>query len=173
ALLHLLSWLPLRLLHALAVPLAWLMRFLPWRGHAVVRTNLKLCFPELDEAARERLYRRHLVEMMRLVLESGAVWYWSRARLQRHVRQVDGWAQVERAAARGKGVLLVGAHFGNWEVLPLWVSLQRPFTALYKAPRQAGLDQRVTASRQRFGARLIASGSPAMRRLLAGLRRGE
>lgn len=173
ALLHLLSWLPLRLLHGLAVPLAWIARLLPWRGHAVVRSNLALCFPDMDQAKRERLYRRHLVEMMRLVLESGAVWFWPRDRLQRHVRRVDGWDQVLAAADRGKGVLLVGAHFGNWEILPLWVSMQVPFTALYKAPRQPGFDERVTNSRQRFGARLIASGSPAMRRLLAGLRRGE
>lgn len=173
ALLHLLSWLPLPLLHYLAVPLAWIARWLPWRGHAVVRTNLALCFPEMDAAGRERLYRRHLVQMMRLVLESGAVWYWSGDRLQRHVRFVEGWEDVLRAAGRGKGVLFVGAHLGNWEILPLWLSMQEPLTALYKAPRQPGLDRRVTNSRQRFGAHLVASGSPAMRRLLAGLKRGE
>lgn len=173
ALLHLLSWLPLPLLYRAAVPLAWLARIMPWRGHAVVRTNLAICFPELDEPGRERLYRRHLVEMMRLVLESGAIWYWPGDRLQRHVRRVDGWETIARAADRGKGVLLVGAHFGNWEILPLWLSLQGPMTALYKAPRQAGFDRRVTHSRERFGARLVASGSPAMRKLIAGLRRGE
>jgi len=172
-LLRVLSRLPLPLLHRLAVPLAWIARFMPWRGHAVVRTNLAICFPDLGEAERERLYRRHLVEMMRLVLESGAVWYWPVDRLQRHVRQVDGWDDVVRTADRGKGVLLVGAHFGNWEILPLWVSLQQPITALYKAPRQAGFDRRVTQSRERFGARLVASGSPAMRKLIVGLKRGE
>lgn len=173
ALLRLLSWLPLPLLHRLAVPLAWAARFTPWRGHAVVRTNLAICFPELGSAQRERLHRRHLVEMMRLVLESGAVWFWPGDRLQRHVREVDGWEHVVRAADRSEGVLLVGAHFGNWEILPLWLSLKGPITALYKAPRQAGFDRRVTASRERFGARLVASGSPAMRKLIAGLRRGE
>ncbi|WP_376693639.1 lysophospholipid acyltransferase family protein [Wenzhouxiangella sp. EGI_FJ10409] len=173
SLLRLLSWLPLGLLHRLAVPLAWVARFMPWRGHAVIRTNLAMCFPELDESGRERLYRRHLVEMMRLVLESGAVWYWPAGRLERHVVQVDGWESVARAARQGKGILMVGAHIGNWEILPLWLSLRGPITALYKAPRQAGFDQRVTQSRERFGARLVASGSPAMRRLIAGLRRGE
>lgn len=172
-LLRLLSWLPLRLLHGLAVPLAWLARWMPWRGHAVARTNLAICFPDMSEREREQLYREHLREMMRLVLESGAVWFWSGQRLQRHVRQVDGWENVARAADSGRGVLLVGAHFGNWEILPLWVSLQREFTALYKAPRQAEYDRQITRSRERFGAHLVASGSPAMRRLLAGLRRGE
>jgi KDO2-lipid IV(A) lauroyltransferase len=173
ALLRLLSWLPLRLLHALAVPLAWMVCWMPWRGHAVVETNLTICFPELDSAQRKRLHRRHLTDMLRLVLESGAVWCWQSERLTQHVRQVDGWESVIRAAQKGRGVLLVGAHLGNWEIMPLWVSLQSDFTALYKAPRQPEFDRAVTASRERFGARLVASGSPAMRRLLAGLRRGE
>jgi Kdo2-lipid IVA lauroyltransferase/acyltransferase len=74
---------------------------------------------------------------------------------------------------RGKGVLLVGAHIGNWEILPLFVCTRTPLAALYKAPRRKDLDAAVTQSRSRFGARLIASGSPAMRQMLASLRRGE
>src|SRR5699024_11506526 len=34
------------------------------------------------------------------------------------------WEDVLRAADHGRGVLLVGAHLGNWEILPLWISLQ-------------------------------------------------
>lgn len=173
ALLSLLSWLPLPLLYRAAAPLAWIARRVPWRGHAIVRKNLELCFPELDAADRERIYRQHLVEMMRVVLESGAVWYWPGERIEANVREVEGWDAVEAAAKRGKGVLVVGAHIGNWEILPLWISLQGPLTALYKAPKQPGFDRRITDSRQRFGARLVASGSPAMRRLIGGLRQGE
>jgi Kdo2-lipid IVA lauroyltransferase/acyltransferase len=172
-LLRLLALMPLKLLHALAVPLGWLAWKLPWRKHAVIDLNLAHCFPQIDDSERRTLHRQHLVEMMRLALESGAVWYWSRRRLFRHVVSVEGWEAVEERMARGKGVLMVGAHFGNWEVLPLFVSARIPFVALYKAPKRADLDAAVTASRSRFGAQLIASGSPAMRQMLAALRRGE
>src|SRR5690625_7718147 len=89
--LHILALLPLWLLHALAVPLALVLRFMAWRGHVIVRTNLALCFPELDEKKRARLYRRHRTEMARLVLESGAVWCSTAERLKRHVRSDEGW----------------------------------------------------------------------------------
>lgn len=173
ALLRLLSWVPLRVLHALAVPAGVVMRRLPWRGHAIVRTNLELCFPELDADERESLYRRHLVETMKLAMESGAVSCWSARKLERHVRSVSGWEQAVRSIDGKRGVILVGAHFGNWEVLPLWLSIRRPLTALYKAPKQPELDRLITTTRSRFGSRMIASGSPSMRRMLAALRNGE
>jgi len=173
ALLRLLSWLPLPLLHYLAVPLGWSMRLLPWRGHAVTRTNLALCFPELGAREREQLYRRHLIESVRLALESGAVSFWSANRIRRHVRSVEGWEETRALIESGRGVIVVGAHFGNWEILPLWLSIHTPLTALYKAPKQADLDRLITRTRSRFGSRMIASGSAAMRHMLVALRRGE
>jgi len=171
-LLRILGLLPLPLAHALAVPLGRLWRFLPWREHPVIHTNLSLCFPDQTAAWRERLHRQHLVEMARLALEAGVVWYGSLRRINRLVRRHQGWQAVEQAAERGKGILLVGAHYGNWEILPLWISARVPVSALYRAPASEALDRTITASRQRFGAELIASGSPAMRRMLARLKRG-
>ncbi len=172
-LLRLLALLPLWLLHAIAVPVGWLMRWAPWRRQAVIKTNLKTCFPELDDRSRRHLHRRHMIEMARLALESGAVWYWPERKLLDHVVSIEGWGCVEQALDQERGVLLVGAHYGNWEILPLFVSTRVPFVALYKSPKRPDLDAAVTASRSRFGARLIASGSPAMRQMLAALRRGD
>src|SRR5690625_7546640 len=103
--LHILALLPLWLLHALAVPLAFVLRFVPWRGHAIVRTNLALCFPEIDEKKRARLYRRHLTEMARLVLESDAVWFWPAGRVKRIERSVDGREGLHRADAANRDVV--------------------------------------------------------------------
>lgn len=172
ALIRLLALIPLPMLYWTAVPLGWLARLIPWYRHKVIAANLKLCFPELSRRERRRLHRQHLIEMMRIVLESGAVWYWSRARLEKHVRRVEGWELVEKAHKAGRGVLVVGAHFGNWEILTLWISLKMKVSALYRAPKQPQVDKLITGSRSRFGARLIASGSPAMRHLLAALKQG-
>jgi len=173
ALLRLLAWLPLPLLHRLAVPLGALARWLPWRGHAVIRTNLARCFPGLSEAERERIHRDHLVESVRLALESGAVSFWPADRIQGHVRSVEGWEETRALMTTGRGVIMVGAHFGNWEILPLWLSTHTPLTALYKPPKQPEFDRLITRTRSRFGSRMIASGSAAMRRMLVALRRGE
>jgi len=172
-LIWLLSLLPLWLLHALAVPLAGVLSFRDRRKARVVATNLKIAFPELNKQDRQALVRSNRIEMVRLVLETGAVWYWPEKRLKKHVRSVQGLDVLHQAVAEGNGVLLVGAHLGNWEILTLSASLEVPLVALYRAPEHPGWQQAITDSRQRFGGELVASGGPAMRKLLRQLRDGK
>ena len=173
ALIWLLSLAPLRLLHALARPLAFVYRLRGRRKARVVEANLALALPELEPEWRRALARENSVEMLRLVLESGAVWHWSAQRILAHVPQVEGKAILDRAIGQGRGVLLLGGHQGNWEILTLYTSLQTDLVALYRAPSSAALQQAITRSRQRFGAELVASGGPAMRQLLRQLRGGQ
>jgi Kdo2-lipid IVA lauroyltransferase/acyltransferase len=172
ALIRLLSLLPLWLLHGLAVPLGWLINRVPSRRRTVIDTNIGLAFPELSKCEKRRLRQQNLIEMTRLVLESGAVWYWSKKRILAHVPEVSGWEHVEAAQRRGKGYMLVSGHLGNWEILNLYASIRQPMACLYKAPADDRINRLITASRQRFGGRLIASGSPAMRQIVAQLRNG-
>lgn len=171
-LIRLLSWLPLPMLHWLALVPAGILYCLPWRKHRVIRTNLEIAFPEWTEREIKQMHRRNLVAMCRLVLESGAVWYWSSARLARAVREVHGRSHLELARRSGRGVLMIGAHHGNWEINALHVALEGPVSGLYKAPRDKRVDQAVAVSRTRFGTRLIATGSPAMRHMLRELKAG-
>lgn len=163
---------PLRILHAAAVPLAWLLGRLPWKKHAVVRRNLAACFPEWDDQQRRRLEHDQRVELIRLASELGALAHWSPDRLQRHLVAERGWEHVTEALKGGRGLLLVSGHVGNWEILNLEVSRRTAMATLYLAPANRGMDRFITRARGRFGARLIPSGSAAMRELLRQLRRG-
>ncbi len=169
-LIRLLSWLPLSLLHALAWPMGRVLYWLPWKKHAVIQTNLGLCFPELNAAQRRRLHRAYLVEQLRLVLEAGAVFHWSRERIARHV-EVTGWDEV--LAQADQGLMLVSGHIGNWELLNIWMSQQLPLATLYRAPENAALDRFMTRPRERFGGRMVPGGGPALRHLLSQLKKRQ
>jgi KDO2-lipid IV(A) lauroyltransferase len=173
ALIRLLSLNPLKLLYFAAVPLGLLIGLFPSRKRAVIDLNLAIAFPELDERARDRLRRQHLIEMVRLVLESGAVWHWTAERITHHVRELKGWEHVDQARRSGSGYLVISAHIGNWEILTLFGTTRAPFACLYKAPSNPVVDALITRSRERFGGKLIASGSPAMRLLLRQLKAGK
>ncbi len=169
---RLLSWLPLGLLHAAAWPLGRLLYWVPWKKHSVIATNLALCFPELEPAERRRLHRDYLVEQCRLVFEAGAVFHWSKERLHAHI-ETAGWEAVEEAANAERGVLLVSAHIGNWELLNLYLALHLPLATLYRAPENKALDAFITRPRERFGGRMVPGGSPALRQLLGQLKKHQ
>ena len=171
-LIRLLSWFPLRLLYWLAVPAAWLLSWLPWRKHQTIRTNLEIAFPDASSRAHHRMHRQNLIEMVRLMLEMGAVWYWPAPKIRRAIRHVKGQKHLDAAKQAGRGVLLVAGHHGNWEINALYAGLDGHLSGLYKAPRDPNIDRALTSSRARFGASLIAAGSAAMRDILKALRAG-
>ncbi len=172
AMARLLGWVPLPWLHAAAVPLGWLLGGLPWKKHAVVRRNLDACFGDRTEQERKRIARGQRVELLRLIAEAGALSCWSGNRLDRHLPTIEGWHHVEAALKRGRGVLLVSGHLGNWEILNLEASRRTAMVTLYLAPDDPAMDQWITCARSRFGGRMIASGGASMRELLRQLRRG-
>ena len=163
---------PLRWIHAIAVPLGRLLGWLPWRKHAVVRRNLDACFPTLGRDDRRRLEQAQRVELLRVPGELGALAHWSAERLDAHVEIAQGWTELEQALAEGRGVLLVSGHLGNWEILNLLLSRYLSMVTLYLAPKNPAMDRFITEARERFGGIMVPSGSAAMRELLRQLKRG-
>lgn len=167
-----LALLPLGWIHALAVPIARILRALPWHKHVVVRRNLQSCFPELSVHERHQLEQAQGVELLRLAGELGSLAHWSPERLDAHIVIAEGWQHVERAMAAGKGLLLVSGHLGNWEILNLELSRRLPMVTLYLAPENPALDRFITRARERFGGLMVPSGSASMRELLRQIKRG-
>ena len=86
ALMWLLHFLPLGVQAGLGRGLGAAMRRLGTRRRRIVATNLRLCFPGLDEAAREALVREHFAVLGRSFIERGLAWWASPVRLRRLVR---------------------------------------------------------------------------------------
>lgn len=136
-------------------------------------SNIARAFPALDARQRSRMVRENTRALVRTALECGPIWHrdahWIRSRLS----DADaGRALLEDAQARGRGVLMLGGHLGNWELTILFGSLVLPVDFLYKPPKSEALDALLTARRGRFGARMVPTGGAAMRRVLGSLRAG-
>ncbi len=115
ALLRLCVLLPYPLLLLLGRTLGTLMYALvPSRRH-VARTNLRLCFPELDERARERLVRATFRSAAISIFENALSWWGGDRRLRRLYR-IEGLEHYETARAQGKGIILLGGHYTTLEI---------------------------------------------------------
>jgi KDO2-lipid IV(A) lauroyltransferase len=153
---RLLSRLPFAALYLLADLLGWLaFRVFPHRDE-VVRANLSLCFPELDEPRATDIRRRYyggFADVLVEVIKSATV---PAEEIRRRVRIV-GMEPAVALLAQGQSVLLAAAHQCNWEWMLLALSLELgyPLDAAYKPLVDSWAEREMKKVRSRFGSRLV------------------
>jgi KDO2-lipid IV(A) lauroyltransferase len=131
-LMRLLCLLPMAVLRAMGEGLGWSVGRLLRRRRHVVLVNLRLCFPELSEPARERLADEHFKALGAGVFEAGLAWFASDARLAPH-GEVVGLEHLNAAMAGGTGVLLLTGHFSTLEIGGRYMlQAGKPFHAIYR-----------------------------------------
>ncbi|WP_111413929.1 LpxL/LpxP family Kdo(2)-lipid IV(A) lauroyl/palmitoleoyl acyltransferase [Billgrantia lactosivorans] len=143
------AWLPWRLKLAIGRGiglLAW--RLIPRRRH-IVDTNLRLCFPELDERERSERVKQTFVANGIGILETATAW----CRDPRHLRhRVAGKNPhyLAEAQARGKGVLILGIHFSTLDLGGALHSLFFPADVVYRPHNNPLFDRFMTRARSRI-----------------------
>jgi KDO2-lipid IV(A) lauroyltransferase len=93
-----------------------------------------------------------------------------------HYFEVNGWQNYHYAMKNGKGTLVLTAHMGNWESLPVISALSsHPVNIVYRPIDSAVLNRFFEISRSRFGARMIPAkrSKRAMSKIVKRLYNGE
>lgn len=139
----------------------------------VVEDHLRLAFPDWDDtrvkATAEAAYAHLGREMMTTLLLS----HMSREQVSAKVRHEVGRERFYEAFREGKGVVLVGGHFGNWELGAASVAAQGyPVDGIYQPMRNPLFNEAVVQARRRLGLELIARGG-ASKEALHSLREGR
>lgn len=174
-LIRLLALLPLRVARTLGKVAGQLSWALQTRMAKTTLTNLRLCFPEKPEAESEALARLSLQHTCQTISEAGAVWLWPAAKTMALITEVEGLGLLQAIKTRGKGVLVIAPHIGNWEMLGLFLAVCGcgPAYELYQAPRSPALDKLIFQGRSRTGAHMVNTDNKGVAELLKALRRGE
>jgi KDO2-lipid IV(A) lauroyltransferase len=177
--------LPLQILMRLlgALPWAWLrglgrgLGYLLWRVDSrekfITATNIALCLPELDAAARARLVRASLLDFGQTALEMPKMWCAPAATVLAAITAIDGLDVLERARAAGRGVLILAPHHGNWEAIGVYLGHHYGVTSMYLPTQNAAMTELVRVARSRSGSTLVPADTGGVRALLKALRRGE
>jgi len=114
-LLRLLALLPFWCIVPLGRAIGVLLRHLPLSFIHTARRNIELCLPELSAQAREQLLREHFASLGIALLEIPFAW-WSRPKTLAALTRVEGTEHLQAALARGRGVILLTAHFTTMEM---------------------------------------------------------
>lgn len=154
ALLRLLSLCPFRLLYLLSDLLAWVAHSVVRYRLKVVRANLRDCFPQMDDAERQRVERRFYRHLCDYFMETVKFRGMGERQLRRRMTFADT-DLIDRTVASGRDIVIYTSHFGNWEWITsmgLWCksSDEAVFSHVYRPLRQPWFDRWFVRLRSRF-----------------------
>ncbi|MBS7563135.1 lauroyl acyltransferase [Mucilaginibacter sp. Bleaf8] len=166
-LLYLVSLLPFFILYRIADVLFVLLYYVTGYRRKVVQQNLRNAFPEKSDAERKSIEKKYFLHLADLFVETIKLRSISEKELNKHFA-TDGFNEVVGAAfARGKSVIGVVGHYGNWEMGSMLFSLltHKKRIVVYKPLSNPDFDDYFKRMRSRFGNTLIPMKS-IMRKLV-------
>ena len=166
----LLHWLPMPLL-ALAGRFfgSAFSRFGRRRWH-IAQTNLGLCFPQLTDAEKSTLARRHFAAFGRSFLERGLLW-WATPERIRQIVTLEGREHLD--AAKGKPVILLAPHFVGLDMAWTRLTLECDMVSIYANQTNAVFNDRLYRGRLRFGQSELLSRQEGVRRAMKAMKAGK
>lgn len=146
------------------------------RESRVATCSLGLAFPDMDPAQRDRLQQSTLRNTGRQLMETLRIWTRPAADSLALLDEGPGVAQLDAALARGRGLIVLAPHHGNWELLNRWLAATTPLAILYAPPESAvveGFLRKVRgADADRARVEQVRADGGGVRRLLRRLQAG-
>jgi len=168
----LLDLLPLRLVQGIGASLGAVAYYLWGVRRRVALDNLRKAFPEKSERELEAIAKGAFRNVGISLLE--LLWFprMTPAQIRSLVRYEQPDLLKERYA-EGKGLLLLTAHFGNWELLAQSIIAHFGFPVHIIVKTQANplVDRKINQRRTRFG-NLVIPMETSLREVLKALREG-
>lgn len=168
-LLWLLHFLPLPVLAGIGNALGLALYALARERRFVAVTNLRLCFPELNESEIAVLTRRNFQTFARSFLERGILWWSSAQRIQRLVTLV-GHEHLQAVA--GQPVILLVPHFVALDVGWSWLTQHGNLVSVYSNQKNPVFHKKLFEGRLRFGNSQLYSRQQGLRPIVKAMRAG-
>jgi len=167
--LWLIHFLPLRIIAAIGNGIGLLLYWLAAERRHVGAINLKLCFPEMGEQAREQLLRAHFKMFARGLVERSILWWSSAERIHSLIR-VEGLEHFE--AIKGQSAILLTPHFVGMDAGGQWVAQQTDTVCMYANQKSAYMTKLLLEKRARFRHQHLYSRQQGLRPIIKGMREG-
>ncbi|MBW2170585.1 MAG: lysophospholipid acyltransferase family protein [Deltaproteobacteria bacterium] len=139
----------------------------------IALNNLTLAYSNEKSPSEIRILAKKIFgNLGQIVFEIAWFWRLDRRDFHKHFR-IDGLSHFTNALKKNKGVLLLTAHFGNWELMTVFSGMTGyPVNIIYRPLDFQPMETFFVNLRTRFGGKLIPK-NRSMRTILTVLKQGE
>lgn len=150
-----LSWVPVDISVKLASGISKLWYKFDKFHRDIALSNLETAFGD-EKSSREieALAKKTFFNTTNMIFESARAFQWNTAQIRKNMR-VEGLKHLESAHRKGKGILLLTGHVGNWE-MSLFITDLTPYfiTGVYNKLKIQAAERYVLEKRQSRGGRM-------------------
>ena len=164
------------------LPLPWLRFFghalgiLLWYSRSrmalVTLENIQICFPELSHSKQRTLAKNSLHHTGKTILETTFAWKAQRRTCLESIKSVENENIVTDALNRGRGVIFIIPHLGNWEMINHYLGEHYGLTHMSLPFKHPGINNLIDSYRARTGTRFVNVGSAGIRAQMRILKQG-
>lgn len=123
----------------------------------VIRANLQKSFPEKTKKELKKIESKFYAHFCDLVVESIKAFTISKETAQ--IRMKDRNIEIiNQFKKQNKQVVLVGGHYGNWELFAITIGMALEYKplALYTPLQDKFINEKITNSRSKYGLEMLA-----------------
>ena len=136
----------------------------------VTTTNLRLCFPNLNEEELKELTKKTILSNGIGLIETAMAW-WTDPKKMDHLIHIEGLEHWSGAVQQGKGVILVGGHFTTLDLAGSLLSLYIDVDPMYRKTKNPVFEWNIKTNREKHFKHLIERSD--IRRTLKTLKEGR
>ena len=173
---RLIGYFPRSVSYGFAGAIARMSEFLYRSAFQIVMDNLKLVFPVASREELQNLTREIFRNYSRYLVDYGRCAYMEHEKILEEISMYYGRGNLESATGMKKGIILLTAHLGNWELGGIFLGSYGLRTNVVTLPDEDPSIHRIRQwYRERFRVNTITIGDSPLSSLdlLKALRRGE
>lgn len=103
--------LPWSIQNIFSVLIGHLMLISSFKRNKISKVNIDLCFPELNQKERNKMYKDNIIASGRVIFDTGIAWFWSNKRIQKNIPyEINGLENLLQKQNSKKGILLFFKH---------------------------------------------------------------
>lgn len=152
--------------------LAFVFPLLARRRLHIIRTNIRRCFPDADEATHRLWVKQHIRLFTQSLVDRGMLWYGDLDRIIQEIEMV-GFEHLATLVEQKQPVLMLAPHFIGLDAAATRLTQRLDATcSIYKQQSDADFDELIRQGRARFNDIYLLSRKEGVRGILRHMQRG-